>query len=180
MQIKSDSRGITMLELVIAVALLTAVLFSAYFFLDFTKSSLEDTQAQFDAGTDARLVFLNMEKNIRNAKDVIIDEAGHSGVEVIDGGNTLNVYTDINNDDKQEFVQYKLINNSLKWGECELGGTPVLNLLVDKVKNDALTPKVPVFTQSGKQIIITLIVLDENDYLENDPMTVSTSITMRN
>lgn len=177
MKIKSDSRGMTMIELVVAVALLTVVLFSAYFFLDFTLHSMKDTEAQFEAGTDARVAVLKMEKEIRSARDVTIRGAGHTGVEVLDSGMTMNIYTDIDDDDIQEMVQYKLVSNSLKRGDCELGSTPTLHTLVKRVNNDSAKP---LFKKDGKQIIIELITVDQNNYLKDHPMTVSTSITMRN
>jgi len=180
MQLKSDSRGITLIELIIAISLLTVVLFSAYFFLAFSTRTMKDIEAQFDAGQVARMAFINMEEDIRKAKAVIIDSTKHKAVEVMDYGMLINVYTDVDNDGIIQLVQYKLEGNQLKRGEASLGDTPsTCTIIADSIKNDVTSPPTPIFTIDKKVVIINLLVLDKEGFLDDSPISIKTSITVR-
>jgi len=180
MHLKSDSRGITLVELIIAISLMTIVLFSGYFFLSLSTRSLNDTEAQFDAGQDARMAVINMEDDIRKAQAVNIGGINYRAAKVMDAGMSLNVYTDVNSDGNMQLVQYKLEDNQLKRGEAALGFTPsTWFTIADKVENAMIATPTPIFTISGKVIKINLLVLDEKDQLLDNPISVKTSITVR-
>jgi type II secretory pathway component PulJ len=180
MRVKMNSRGTTLLELIIAISLLTVVLFSAYFFLTFSTRSMINTEAEFDAGQDARMSFISLEKDIRKAQAVKISGTRHKAVEVLDSGMTLNVYTDVGNDGTLQLVQYKLVNNQLKRGEAELGLSPSLwSTIADKVNNAITSPSTPIFTISSTKVNIELLVVDEKNQLSDNPASIKTSITVR-
>lgn len=178
MHLKSDSRGITLVELIIAISLLTVVLFSAYFFLTFSTRSLNNTEAQFDAGQDARMAFINMEEDIRKAQAVNIGGTNYKAVEVLASGMSLNIYT--NNNGTLQLVQYKLEDDQLKRGEAALGFTPsTWFTIASRVKNSMTATPTPIFSVSGKMIKINLLVLDDKEQLLDSPLSVKTSITVR-
>jgi type II secretory pathway component PulJ len=180
MRFKEDSRGITLIELIIAISLTVAILSSAYFFFFFAMKSMKDTQAEFDAEQDARMVMIYLEQDIRKAKAVNYAGVYHKAVEVTASGMGIDIYTDVDNDNALEIVKYKLENNQLKRGEAELGSSPAnWSTIGHKVKNNMITPKVSIFSISDETVKINLILLDEEERLTDDPVSVATSITVR-
>jgi prepilin-type N-terminal cleavage/methylation domain-containing protein len=181
MHIKLNSRGITLVELIIAVSLLSVVLASAYFFLAFSQRVLVQTEAQFEAIQDARMAEMKMEEDIRSAEAAKIGVIRHKGVEVQDGGMKLTVYTDVDKDGTLQIVQYKLEDDELKRGVADLdSGTPAeWYTVAGKVKNDMAGTSTPIFEIDDKTVNIELLVLDEKDRLSENPVSVKTSITVR-
>jgi prepilin-type N-terminal cleavage/methylation domain-containing protein len=180
MHLKSDSRGITLLELMIAVSLLTILLSSAYYLLSFSTSALNDTEAQFEAEQDARTAFLSLEEDIRKAQAVNYGGTSHKAVEVKSSGMQLDVYTDADNNGTVEIVQYKLLDNQLIRGEAALGATPSNWVTIShSVKNNLLAPVVAIFSISEEVININLILTDDKERLSHHPVSVKTSITVR-
>lgn len=179
MNIKSDTRGITFIELIIAISLLVGVLFSAYFFLSFSTKSFNNTEAEFDAGFDARMALISMENDIRKAQSVTIVDVKHSAVTVAADGMAIDVYTDVGSDGTLQLVQYKLDGTDLKRGVADMEYLPsTWTIIANNIKN-ASSPAIPVFSQDGKMIKIKLIIYDDKEYLINDPIEVKTSITVR-
>jgi hypothetical protein len=179
MEVKRDSRGITLIELIVAISLTTVVLLSAYFFLSFAVRSMKHTEAEFIAGEDARMAVLDIVENIRNSQSVTIGLTKRKAVEVDPGGMSAKVYV------KQEdgtllMVQYKLEDDKLKKGEATPGGTPASwSILADRLKNAMTATPTPIFTVNGKRIGINLLVIDDQDTLIDSPVGVTTSITVR-
>ncbi len=180
MHIKLNSRGITLVELIIAVSLLSVVLAGAYFFLAFSQRVLVQTEAQFEAIQDARMAEMKMEEDIRGAEAVKIDVTRHKAVEVQDGGMGLTVYTDVDKDGTLQIVQYKLEDDELKRGVSAVDTTPSeWYTVAGKVKNDMAGSSTPIFEIDDKTVNIELLVLDEKDRLSENPVSVKTSITVR-
>lgn len=180
MQAKSNSSGFTLVELLVAVSLLSMVLAAGYYLLTFSYQSYRHTVAQYEAEREARLVMLSMEKDIRKAKETLISGIVHNGAEVKDSGMQLDVYTDIDEDNVMELVQYKLVNNELKRGEAEPGFIPTRWTTVAKsIYNNTRTPKEAIFTVNDGRIEINLILGDENNQLKEQPVSLKTSITVR-
>lgn len=175
---KMNDRGITYVEIIIAVALITFLLLGVYTFLVFTLNSLKRTESEYDAGYDARIVFIRMDDDIRKANAVNIGGIRHKAIEIINSGMGINVYTDVNNDGTMQIVQYIIDNNSLKRGEAELGHLPTdWMTLADKVNN--VIDSVPAFSLNEYTVKIKLLVVDENGELSANPTSVTTSITVR-
>jgi len=185
---KLNSRGITLLELIIAVSLLTIVLSSAYFLLSFCQKALSQTEAQFDAGQDARIAIMEIEQDIRKAQAVKIDTTRYKAVDVDLGGMQINIYTDVGNDGSIQLVQYKLDGEKLVRGEADLEIIPMViptiaptasYTVVDTVKNGMSATPVPIFSVDDDEIKVELLVLDEEERILDNPITVKTSITVR-
>jgi prepilin-type N-terminal cleavage/methylation domain-containing protein len=177
MQLKLNNRGVTLVELLVAVSLIAIVLGSAYMFMHFSYHSFADTEASFDIGDDARISLMKIEKNIRTAQDVMINKGRHLAVEVQDDGNTLNVYTDINDDDVLEMVKYKLVDASLVMGEAIPGSEPSeWFTVVDSVENKVGEP---IFDINGSRVIIKLYVADESRRFKDKPVCVEASFSVR-
>ncbi len=176
MHIKSNIRGFTLVEVVIAVALTSVVLSGVYYLLNFTMRSYHFTDAKFVAEQDARHAVTSMEEDIRQARGI----AEHNAVELSDSGMTATVYTDTTGDGTPEVVQYKLDKDQLKRGEAALGKTPTKwTVIATRVYNKLQSPKVEIFSISGKQVSINLVLADGADRLEEEPVLVSTSVAVR-
>lgn len=180
MQVKSNIRGFTLVELLIAVSLLSVVLAATYYLLAFTYKSYRHTVSQYEAEQDARMAMISLEEDIRKAKEAEISGIIHNAVEVTSSGMQLDVYTDVDKDDVMEFVQYKLENNELKRGEAELNHTPTKwTTLACMIYNNTRTPKEAIFTVDDKRIDINLVIGDENNHLKEEPVSLKTSVTVR-
>jgi type II secretory pathway component PulJ len=176
-----NSRGITLIELLLAVSLTTVVLFSAYYFLIVSSGTLTKAEAEFDAGQDARMAVIRMEEDLRKAQAVTISGTNHKAVEVFNAGMEINIYS-FNDDTSIQMVKYRLVDDKLERGTANLSCMPVIwewITLAKRVKNDMIATPVPVFTISGKMVKIHLQVLDEMDELYDNPISVKTSITVR-
>lgn len=180
MHLKSDSRGVTLLELVIAISLLSIVLSAAFLLLASSSASLRDTEAMFIVQEDARNAVISLEDDIRKAQAVNYGGAGYKAAEVKASGMQLDVYTDADNDGTIEIVQYKLSGSALKRGVAELGSVPTQwSTVVGKLKNNLLSPAVAIFSVSNEVVNINLIITDDKNRLTDNPLKVDTSITVR-
>lgn len=180
MNLKSDSRGVTLVELIIAISLLVIVLSGAYHLLGFSTSSLKTMEAQFCAEQDARTTVLFLEEDIRNAQSVSFNGTYHKAVELADSGMGLHVYVDTDKDGDLEAVHYKLENHSLKRGITTLGNTPTdWKVIAIRVKNKLVAPNVSIFSIHNEVISIHLLLLDEKDRITDTPVVVQSKFTVR-
>lgn len=180
MNMKSDSRGITMVELVVVVALVSVVLLGAYHFLFFSANSLRSMEASYCAEQDSKMAMISLQEDIRSANAVNFGGSVHKAVEIYAGGMQMNVYTDTDSDDVLEIVQYKLENNQLIRGVATLGNDPTeWSVLVGKVQNKLVSPQKAMFTIVNKVININLLVIDEKDVLLDEPIYVNLQIRVR-
>ena len=181
MHLKSNSRGVTLVELLIAVSLLTIVLFSAYLFLSFSYKSLNNTETAYDAGQNARISIMKMEESIRKAKKVKIGGVAYKAVNINATGTQIDIYTNVDADSEMELVQYKLENDAIVMRAREINAvTPTAwTTVVTKVKNNMLVPATPVFYIDGYKVSIKLLVLDDTAQLMDDPVIVEASFTVR-
>lgn len=176
---KEDSKGITYVELVVAISLLSGVLLIAYSFLSFSYKSLIFTQAKYDATQDARVSLIRLGDNIRKAQHIILDGESKNGVTVRASGLQLDIYVDVDNDGTCELVQYKLSGNKLVMGQAELGSYPTTwYTVIDSVINHRLDTPEPIFTIAESKVNIKLYIKDEYEHLDK-PICVETSFTVR-
>jgi type II secretory pathway pseudopilin PulG len=176
---KEDSKGITYVELVVAISLLSGVLLIAYSFLSFSYKSLIFTQAKYDATQDARVSLIRLGDNIRKAQHIILDGESKNGVTVSASGLQLDIYVDVDNDGTCELVQYKLSGNKLVMGQAELGSYPTTwYTVIDSVINHRLDTPEPIFTIAESKVNIKLYIKDEYEHLDK-PICVETSFTVR-
>lgn len=181
MKIKMNDQGFTLVELVIAVALLTAVLGGIYYFFHFSMKSYNYIQDHYQAEFNARKAARGMAEDIRSANSVMINGTKHLALEILNSGMTLNVYTDDDDDGTLELVQYKIENRQLKIGKAELGSTPSSwSVLADNINNASASPAIQAFAIDGKQLNIKLEIMGDNSSLKEDPVSIVTSVSVRN
>lgn len=179
MHIKSNHKGLTLVELLVAISLLSIVLTSAYMFLAFSYHSVADTQASFDVGSEARVSMIKMEKNIRNAQAVTINGERHLALETPDSENALIVYTDVDSDGVMEMVKYKVDNGALVMGEAELGAQPaewfpIVKRVVKPAGSTDATFKIV-----ASCVHIKLFIEDKSGHFKDKPVCVEASFTVR-
>lgn len=180
MQSKLDNRGITLIELILAISLFAILLSGAYFFLSSSTNSFRDVEAQYIAKEQARRADISMEDDIRKAQAVNYGGSNHKAVEVLASGMQLNVYSDVDNDGNPEIVQYVLDSNKLKRGTAELGAAVTQWItIVGRVRNNLLSPVVPIFSIDDEVVNINLIVTDDKERIKDHPVSMYTSITVR-
>ena len=181
MQKKEMDYGFTLVELVIAVVILSAILACIFSFFEFSMKSNSYVQDHYQAQVNARKAISSMNSEIRESNMAVISGVTHKAVEVFSGGMKMNVYTDIDDDNSLELVQYKIENKQLLMGTAELGYSPTSwTILSDHICNMSATIPVEAFVISGKEIKIKLLLQDENGSLKDEPISVVTSITVRN
>lgn len=165
-----DCQGITYVELLVALALLTSILVIAFSFLSFSRNSLSYNQSKYIATQEARNTLLVVENHIRKAKMTTVGGVTYKGVIITDSGMSITIYMDEDNDGVSELIQYKLDGNNLVMGIADLGNTPTTwSTLINNIKNKTLTPSVPLFQIDGKKVNVEFVVSD--DYI-NDPKNI--------
>lgn len=179
MNLIKNEKGISYVELLIAISLLTVVLMSAYYFLSFSRRSMVNTQVAFEVGNDARNSIMQLENHIRTANATSVNFIYHKAIESVGtDGMKINIYTNIDDDEDMELVQYKLDGNKLVMGKAELGSYPMKwSTLVNNVKNNMLGK--PIFSIDNSRVEINLLVYDDTEILLEDPVHVKASYTVR-
>lgn len=176
---KDDCKGLSYIELIIALASLSTILLVLYSFLSFSFDSLIYVSAKFDSTQDARVIMIEIGDHIRKSRNVRFDGNSHKAVEADVTGNKINIYVDVDDDGECELVQYKLDNNKLIKGQAELGSTPTTwYTIIDNIYNDRLDIPKPIFTINNKTINIELYIKDEFESLSK-PICVNGSYSVR-
>lgn len=179
-KVLKDNKGLTYLELIIAITLLSVVLLAAQMFITFTYNSLFQVQGNFVITQEARIAFLDMENTIRSAQSKKIGAVTYKAVEVFDSGKQIHVYFDIDKDGDTELIQYKLDDKKLVKGVAEYGHTPTeYYTLINNVYNENLSTPIPVFTIDGSVVNIELHIVDDVGAYEDNPMELKASFTVR-
>ena len=176
---KEDSKGLSYVEMVIGLALLSGVLLIAYTFMSFTIKSNTYVSAKYDSTQSARFAMNDMGNYIRRAKKVRYNETSYNAVVVNDDGDEINIHVDIDNDGICELVQYRLDDKKLVKGYAELGRTPTTwYTVINCVYNYLLDSSKPIFIVDGYTVNIELYIKDEAESL-SDPICVNASYTIR-
>jgi type II secretory pathway component PulJ len=193
------NKGFSLAEIVVSVAILTAV---GYTFSIFQKDifSLNTTlQNNLSAQLEARHVLKDLGKELREASP---SSLGAYPV-ALASSTTLTFYTDINNDGLKERIRYFLSGTTLKKGVIVPSGSPLvyntanekISTVVSNVINSTTTPVFdyfddqytgtssplvqPVDPVSVRLVRITVII-DKDPNRPPLPITVTTQITIRN
>lgn len=176
---KEDCRGISYVELLVAISLLSGVLLIAYSFLSFSYNSMIYTQAKYDATQDARVVLIRLGDNIRKAQSVSYNSNFYKAVVVGASGNQIDVYIDVDGDGTCELVRYRLDGNKLVMGYSELGFAPTTwSTLIDSVYNHRLDAPEPIFSIDDATVNIKLYIKDEYENISK-PICIEASYTVR-
>lgn len=179
LRFSDDCKGISYVEVLVTISLLSVVLLSMYLFMSFSFKSMIYTQAKYDITQDARVSLIKLGSNIRKAQATRIAGVSYKAVAVNASGMQINIYVDVDNDGDCEIVQYKLDGNNLVMGVAELGHSPSLwYTMIDKVENHRLASPEPIFTIDNNKVIVMLYIKDEFENL-SDPVCIKTIYTVR-
>jgi type II secretory pathway pseudopilin PulG len=184
--------GFTLVELIIYLSLLTLVLAGIYNYFFFSNQSSLRAQAESEVLQDARIVLMQMEKEIRQANrprklsDLNLPEGVGindlpSGKAVVDGssGTELTIYSYIGSSPKK--ISYRIINT---------GSFSVMDRSVDDphivtpVNWERVLEHIVTGTGSNyfviqdKKVTIQMKLMDSNDNILN-PVSVSSTFTVR-
>lgn len=117
-----NQRGVTLVELLIALTLLGVILAGIYSFFFFAQAGWDRSSAEARVAQEARLTLMKMKSEIRQARkatgttDAV--EVWQGGVRVGAGqsGTQLDIYTDVVGDVVPELVRYQLGDQVLNQG----------------------------------------------------------------
>lgn len=175
---KDDNRGVTYVEMLVALALLSGVLLVAYTFISYSYKSMIFTQSKYNITQEARNAMIGIGDNIRKSKG-ITNPSLHNPVEIKDSGYQINVYVDDDNDGDIEVVTYKLLDQKLLKGKAEVGSTPTSwHTLINNVHNRESGINEPIFKLDGSTVSIKLHVKDPSSR-NSTPVVISGSYTIR-
>ncbi|SHE61460.1 prepilin-type N-terminal cleavage/methylation domain-containing protein [Desulforamulus putei DSM 12395] len=184
-----NNRGFSLVELIIALALLSLVLAAAYQFYFFSQRSWQRAEAEAGTIQEARLAVMQLAREIRSARKAT---ANLAAVNIADGvtpaGSQLDIYTDVNNDGKPERVCYRLQNGTLQRGVAlrqsrqpdafpyTYGSPATWQTVVAGVAN---TADQPVFSLKENYPNVVQINLIINADGLSKPVTVKSSLVIR-
>lgn len=178
MRIKLDSKGVTLIELIIVIALSSIIMTAAFAFLGNTNRIMWTLGSQSSRIDEARIAVMKMERDIRSSRATSVGSNSYVGVNMYDSGLRMDVYADTDNSGTIKLVQYKVVGNSLVRGEANLGSTPTRwTTLIKNIENGQRSPVVPLCLIDGKSIKTNLIITDTKN--RDDMISVNTSITVR-
>lgn len=143
----TDTRGTSLLELVMVIGLIVVLVTAAVNMLFFTQRSW--TVASLDAAVrqDAQLFLIQVEKEIRAARRI----------SVIDDGNGLWMNTVLNGESR--VVQYELSENALKRGVSDPEEEPVWAVRVENVIPLFIDGNpAPLFSLTGNKVSLKFVI----------------------
>jgi len=183
-----SERGLSLVELMVALALIVVVLGPVYQYFHYGYSGWNRASAEARVIQDARLLLIQVSEEVRTAR-VAID--GGTALEV-QSATELNVYTDVAGDEKPEKVCYRLNGTVLERAVVEpegdafpyTYGNPVdWETVLRRVNNTEIfsTPDLdgdPVTPNSREAVHVELSV-DDLDTPLTEPLSVRATLTVR-
>lgn len=106
-------KGITLIELLVAIPLLSIILLIAYNMLFMASRSFKYTNDTFNTGEDIRLFTTTIQKEANQAKKANDDTPLYKPKA---NGKELYIYTDLHEEGKPTLIRYKLENNQILRG----------------------------------------------------------------
>ncbi len=101
-----NKKGITLVELVIASSLMVIVLTLAYGMITNFNRIYKTTYNSYVTDEQLRIFLINIEREANHAKKS--EEAEDKGPIVSSNQKTIDIYTDVEGDDKPELIRYEL------------------------------------------------------------------------
>ncbi|MFZ5897816.1 MAG: prepilin-type N-terminal cleavage/methylation domain-containing protein [Bacillota bacterium] len=105
--------GFTLVELLVVLALLGLTIGVILLFFDYGNRSWNRAVGEARVVQEARIFINQLDREIRQAR---VATSGGSPVTVTDGGNQLDIYSDVTGDAKPELIRYRLVNGRLERG----------------------------------------------------------------
>ncbi|MGE5404888.1 MAG: type II secretion system protein J [Candidatus Saccharibacteria bacterium] len=190
-----DNSGLTILELVVAMFILSLVLGGIYQFYDFAQRSSAEAQAQAIVQQQVSLFTSGLRREVIGATEAVLNE---KSVVVDSNKKQVNIYTDIDWDGRPELVQYEVNANAMKRRVIEFATynapyytysysttNPPWTTVVDRVKK-LKDPHPNEFFYAGKgdngKKSISLraeMEADNPDYRLRDPIEIKMTVLTR-
>ncbi len=108
-----NKRGITLVELLVVLALLSMTIGVIYMYFDYGYKSWNRASAEARAVQEARLFIDVLNREVHQAR---VATNGGTAVAVSAGNTQLDVYTDVSGDGRPELVRYRLVDGRLERG----------------------------------------------------------------
>ena len=156
-------RGFTLVELLLALALLGLVLAGIYNFFFFTNRAYTQAEGQSISVQEANLFLLNIEKDIRSASQPndlttairVLNSSGHQARK----GQRLDIYRYNDQNDQYERIAYRSDGNVLRKGSV--------------TANNQINTASPQYApQNWKTLLPKWCLMIEDDFYHDVPMTV--------
>lgn len=111
-------KGVTLIELMIALPLISIILIITYNMLFLSSKSFRYTNDTFMVGEDIRTFTTHIQKEARQAKKATNEKDGADQIAGLHkplgtGDKELYIYTDLDDDGKPELIRYRLLNNQI-------------------------------------------------------------------
>ncbi|WP_129723697.1 prepilin-type N-terminal cleavage/methylation domain-containing protein [Xylanivirga thermophila] len=168
-----DKKGFTLVELILAMSLLSIILVLILNFTHFTVSNYKYATVQSYALQSANNALYTIEDDVRQARSPRENE---HAIEILDAGKGLKVYLTVPNTASYYTVLYKLDRGNLIREED--GDYDNQKIVARDIANK---DDEPVFSlsasKSGKQIIAVHMLIKEDKH--SKPVDISTQISMR-
>ncbi|MBE0447744.1 MAG: prepilin-type N-terminal cleavage/methylation domain-containing protein [Actinobacteria bacterium] len=169
--------GVSLVELLVYAAILAVIIAAAYTIFDGSYRAYDQAEGQAKAQEEARIAHATMTKHVRMAEGLGLKEIPEEKwpYEII-------IYTDINDDDELDEIQYYLKGDKLYRTIKLYGAETEEKFLVGDVRN---TSDKPIFNyihdDNGriKEVEITLII-DRDPTRPPAAYTLKSNVTLRN
>lgn len=175
-----ECRGITLTELLVAMSLLTIVTVAAFNFFGFAQRSWQMAGAEAAVESEARLLLMQIERDVRSIKRGGFDQPG---VEVLDDGCGLNLYSYI--DGEERYIEYvfdsenNLLTRKLFTPAEEPGGEPALEMVTEYQNIEQLPEAVSFFSFEDNKVSLKFI-MESSQGRFTRKAEVDTGFTIRN
>lgn len=159
-----DCRGITLVELLVALSLLTIVSVALFNFIGFSQRSWYKANSNAAITSEAQVLLMQVERDIRFAKR---GSEGQPGIEILNQGHGLRVNKFVNGDER--IIRYLFQSGNILTREVLTpAGETVMEMVYDNVFQgvDEDGQLLPVFSTLGNKVRLKC-------FLENPPGQVT-------
>jgi prepilin-type N-terminal cleavage/methylation domain-containing protein len=195
----SRTRGMTMIEVVIVVALSTLIMSAVYVFMRSIYTNNRVLSASIDAQNEGRRILKPMVSEIREAS------TASTGVFAIGSAqaDSFVFYSDIDDDIQKERIRYFLDGTILKKGITQPAGSPLSydsqnEVITSVIHNVVYVQSTPIFTYYDRsfdgttsplstpvplgevRLVRIALTIDARPHEAPTPITISTFVTIRN
>ncbi|HHX50758.1 MAG TPA: prepilin-type N-terminal cleavage/methylation domain-containing protein [Clostridia bacterium] len=170
-----SEKAFSLIELLVALALLSMVLAMAYGFYFFAYGGWGRAEASSFALQEARQALATLDREVRSAQR---GPDGQKAVQVLALGTQLDLYVNLQGDEKPELVRYLIREGRLERGLAfpDQYEDFQWQTVVSRLGNSEGQPP---FTASDQKLLVELIVNSGNNQWGSRPVEVSATFTVR-
>lgn len=175
-----ECRGVTLIELLVAMSLLTIVTVAAFNFFGFAQRSWQMAGAEAEVESEARFLLMQVERDVRSVKR---GSFGQPGIKILNEGCGLNLHSYMEGQEK--IVEYNfqeednLLVRKLFSPAEEPDGTPTLEMVTEYQDIYRLAEATPLFTLDENRVGLKFIVETSQGRFTRKA-EVDTGFTIRN